>query len=314
MSHGPAQHDRATESDFTRRRRPPRGYRRVCPTDVRSPTDAGAVRDTEQSLWRWPSWWPRSPAGWSVLADWSLGYAEPGLPPRWPPPAARTATATATRDVGRPGRARRVPHPVPPEDDHHAADHHQRCHGRRAAAGRDAGPWRPAAHHGGQEEFAWDTKQSVRPGDLHGHVLLNAHVWPDGSAVGNRMLAKLAHRRPDRGEGHQPEALLPGGQAGPGARVGRPAGLLHETGPPRLAFVTCSGKRLGPGVWTKRTVWYAAPMRLTASGSLSRGAAPRSSPRPRAAARRWRRSPCAAARIASIRRSVDSGVLARATR
>ena len=27
-----------------------------------------------------------------------------------------------------------------------------------------------------------------------------------------------------------------------------------------LAFVTCSGKRLGPGRWTKRTVWYAAPM------------------------------------------------------
>ena len=30
-------------------------------------------------------------------------------------------------------------------------------------------------------------------------------------------------------------------------------------GPPQLAIVVCSGRRLGPGVWTKRTVWFASP-------------------------------------------------------
>lgn len=30
-------------------------------------------------------------------------------------------------------------------------------------------------------------------------------------------------------------------------------------GPPQLAIVVCSGRRLGPGVWEKRTVWFASP-------------------------------------------------------
>ena len=32
-----------------------------------------------------------------------------------------------------------------------------------------------------------------------------------------------------------------------------------KAGPPRLAILACSGTRLGPGVWTKRTVWFASP-------------------------------------------------------
>jgi len=107
--------------------------------------------------------------------------------------------------------------------------------------------------------FAWDTKQNVWPGDLHGHVLLNAHVWPDGSAVGNWMLAKLhvgdrivvkgTNRKMCYRVTKRVQVL---------ASVGLP-GYYTKTGPPRLAFVTCSGKRLRPGVWTKRTVWYAKP-------------------------------------------------------
>ena len=30
-------------------------------------------------------------------------------------------------------------------------------------------------------------------------------------------------------------------------------------GPPRLGIVVCSGKRTGPGQWSKRTVWFAKP-------------------------------------------------------
>jgi hypothetical protein len=32
-------------------------------------------------------------------------------------------------------------------------------------------------------------------------------------------------------------------------------------GQPQIALVVCSGRRLGPGHWTKRTIWYASPVR-----------------------------------------------------
>ena len=32
-----------------------------------------------------------------------------------------------------------------------------------------------------------------------------------------------------------------------------------KTGRPQLAIVVCSGRRLGPGVWEKRTIWFASP-------------------------------------------------------
>jgi hypothetical protein len=120
-------------------------------------------------------------------------------------------------------------------------------------------PGAPPLTTAGKKMFAWDTKQNVWPGDLHGHVLLNAHVWPDGSAVGNWMLAKL----------HVGDRIVVKGttrklcyrvvkRVQVLASVGLP-GYYTKVGPPRLAIVTCSGKRLGPGRWTKRTVWYAAP-------------------------------------------------------
>ena len=32
-----------------------------------------------------------------------------------------------------------------------------------------------------------------------------------------------------------------------------------KDGRPQLAIVVCSGRRLGPGVWEKRTIWFASP-------------------------------------------------------
>ena len=32
-----------------------------------------------------------------------------------------------------------------------------------------------------------------------------------------------------------------------------------RTGTPQLAIIVCSGRRLGPGQWEKRTIWYASP-------------------------------------------------------
>lgn len=132
---------------------------------------------------------------------------------------------------------------------------------------RDANdiPGTPPLTEAGKSTFAMDLQQGIEPGDPHGNVLLNAHTWPDGSALGNRLLAvmTLGHRVVVRG--------------GPGAgtrlcyrvteRVEVPAeqGLVRyyaAHGRPRLAILVCSGERLGPGVWTKRTVFFASPVKV----------------------------------------------------
>lgn len=126
---------------------------------------------------------------------------------------------------------------------------------------RDANgvPGTPPLSSYGKSVFAWDRDQGIRPGDPAGNVLLNAHTWPDGSALGNRLLADL-----DRGD-----RIVVQGAAGELCyRVTERVEVLAERGlpryyatdgPPQLAIVVCSGRRLGPGVWEKRTVWFAAP-------------------------------------------------------
>lgn len=126
---------------------------------------------------------------------------------------------------------------------------------------RDANgvPGTPPLSSYGKSVFAWDREQQVRPGDPAGNVLLNAHTWPDGSALGNRLLAAL--QPGDR-------IVVRGADAELCYRVTERVEVLAEDGlaryyatdgPPQLAIVVCSGRRLGPGVWEKRTVWFAAP-------------------------------------------------------
>jgi len=120
-------------------------------------------------------------------------------------------------------------------------------------------PGAPPLTNRGKSVFAWDRQQGIRPGDLAGNVLLNAHTWPDGSALGNRLLAGL----------HRGDRIVVRGDKTRlcyrvTERVEVPAkrGMARyyaTDGPPQLAIVVCSGRRLGPGVWTKRTVWFAAP-------------------------------------------------------
>lgn len=120
-------------------------------------------------------------------------------------------------------------------------------------------PGAPPLTTAGKELFAWDRKSGIRPGDRAGNVRLNAHVWPDGSAVGDRMLARL--HRGDRIVVHGTHLRLC-------YRVTKRVEVLASRGLPRyyrkdgrpqVAIVVCSGRRLGPGVWEKRTVWFARP-------------------------------------------------------
>ena len=118
-------------------------------------------------------------------------------------------------------------------------------------------PGDPPLTDAGKEMFAFDKYTGIYPGFPFGVVRMNAHVWPDGSAVGNRMLKKLkvgnrivvfgttkklCYRVVKRIEVDASKTYLP---------------YYRLDGKPRLGIVVCSGKRLGPGVWTKRTVWFA---------------------------------------------------------
>lgn len=110
-----------------------------------------------------------------------------------------------------------------------------------------------------KQVFAWD-RPGIRPGAPRGNVLLNAHTWPDGSAVGNAMLRDL-------GEGDR--IVLRGGDSRLCYEVTRQVEVraadgyppYYETdGPPQLAIVVCSGERTGPGEWSHRTLWFASPV------------------------------------------------------
>lgn len=120
-------------------------------------------------------------------------------------------------------------------------------------------PGTPPTDSVGKQQVAFDRDQGVRPGDRRGNVLLNAHTFPDGSALGNRLLdglqegdrlvlagegRRLCYRVTDRVEVDATEPFFR---------------YYADDGPPQVAIVVCSGERLGPGVWTKRTVWFASP-------------------------------------------------------
>jgi hypothetical protein len=112
----------------------------------------------------------------------------------------------------------------------------------------------------GKRKFAYD-RFGIRVGMTFGHVLLNAHTWPDGSALGNRLLRtlKVGSRIIVVGKTRWMCFRVT-------ERLSIPAGARYPryyrtTGPHRLAIVVCSGRRLGPGRWTHRTIWFAAPSR-----------------------------------------------------
>lgn len=126
---------------------------------------------------------------------------------------------------------------------------------------RDANgvPGVPPLSADGKSVFAWDREQGIRPGDPAGNVLLNAHTWPDGTALGNQLLDGL-----EVGD----RIVLEGRRSVLCYRVTEEVEVTAEeglaryydtSGPPQIAIVVCSGRRLGPGQWEKRTIWFASP-------------------------------------------------------
>jgi len=121
-------------------------------------------------------------------------------------------------------------------------------------------PGTPPLTNLGKTEMAFDLGSGIKPGDASGNALLNAHTWPDGSALGNKLLAKL----------QKGDQIVVHGALGQicyqvSDRVEVPADnngkrYFATSGQPQIALVVCSGKRVGPGDWTMRTIWYASPV------------------------------------------------------
>jgi hypothetical protein len=99
------------------------------------------------------------------------------------------------------------------------------------------------------------------PGSARGNVLLNAHTWPwtSAPAMGNLMLDRLrpGDRIIVRGtDDHQCYRVTRQVEIG----ANQPYDAYYSTtGPPQLAFMVCSGERLGPGNWANRMIWFASP-------------------------------------------------------
>lgn len=110
----------------------------------------------------------------------------------------------------------------------------------------------------GKWRFGWDGAPSPLPGSRQGHVLVNAHTYPDGSALGNLLLDRLDDGAIliARGEGQvqcyrvEREFEVPADS--------RDSGYENEDGQPRLAILVCSGNRNAAGDWSHRTIWFAA--------------------------------------------------------
>lgn len=128
---------------------------------------------------------------------------------------------------------------------------------------RDGVPGSPPTTSKGRFKMAFDLDSGIRPGHDRGNALLNAHTWPDGTALGNALLAELAEgdRIILRGKGgricYRVTDRIEVREADDDAR----RRYYARDGKPQIAIAVCSGKRLGPGRWTHRTLWFASPIR-----------------------------------------------------
>ncbi|HWU31439.1 MAG TPA: class F sortase [Marmoricola sp.] len=118
----------------------------------------------------------------------------------------------------------------------------------------------PPLTNAGKRQLAW-FRGGSKPGSGRGGVATDAHSWPDGSALGNALYAKVFKGDTvilsDASNRHRTCYRVTSRQqfnrsAVPMNRVVRGNGKGQI-----LSIVVCSGQRLGPGNWTQRTVWTA---------------------------------------------------------
>jgi hypothetical protein len=112
----------------------------------------------------------------------------------------------------------------------------------------------------GKWMLGWDAPGLKPNQSASGAVALDAHTYPDDSALGNALIARL-----------QPGAHISLRGAGGTAcytvvsrttynRSDVPASTFSYDGRARLTITVCSAPRLGPGNWLNRTIWVAYPV------------------------------------------------------
>ncbi|MGQ0844603.1 MAG: class F sortase [Sporichthyaceae bacterium] len=131
-----------------------------------------------------------------------------------------------------------------------------------SALERDANgvPGTPALTKSAKQTMAFDLGSGILIGAKKGNALLNAHTFPDGSALGNTLLDELEEKDMIYVDGPlgrtcykvTDEVEVPYDNDG--------KRYYAKTGKPQIAIIVCSGERIGPGQWTKRTIWYASPV------------------------------------------------------
>jgi hypothetical protein len=132
---------------------------------------------------------------------------------------------------------------------------------------RDAAnvPQAPPISSVGKTQFAWSVSPDPLPGSAKGNALFNAHTWPDGTALGNKLLdgLQVGDRIIVHGTSHDGAARTLCYRVTKRDVIVASDGSFEyyeREGPPQLALIVCSPPRLGPGNWLHRTIWYASPM------------------------------------------------------
>jgi hypothetical protein len=126
-------------------------------------------------------------------------------------------------------------------------------------------PQAPPISDVGKTEFAWSIPPDPMPGEAKGNVLLNAHTWPDGTALGNKLLdgLQVGGRIVVHGTSADGQPQTQCYQVTKRDVIVASDGSFEyyeRNGPSQLALIVCSPPRLGPGNWLHRTIWYAAPL------------------------------------------------------
>jgi hypothetical protein len=118
----------------------------------------------------------------------------------------------------------------------------------------------PPVNTAGKHLVGWD--RYTMPGEGTGTVILDAHTWPDGSALGNAMLRQMHAGQlivVSNGDGAKVCYQITQRRSYRAHRIPRRK-AFRPWGPEQLVVVVCSGKRVGPGKWLRRTIWWATPV------------------------------------------------------
>jgi hypothetical protein len=132
----------------------------------------------------------------------------------------------------------------------------------RVARGRDGSIGTPPLTRRGKTLVGWDPHD--RPGNGRGSVVLDAHTWPDGSALGNALLRHLRKGSTVLLSNKNGRAVcyrITKRHSYPRAHLPRHQ-MFRTGGKEQLVIVVCSGRRLGPENWLRRTVWWGEPIGL----------------------------------------------------